>query len=135
VFALQLRETTIPEKNGPQFTITKDCLVLPFGVQRKSPRRDVVRIPQREKETLQTRVGLSVQMTRLPFHRSESAKDVPARVQNHSQSVRMPVAAAVKVISIETIAGAAPEKSKFLFLEILEERWKVMNDHGIPPTE
>jgi hypothetical protein len=37
--------------------ITIDCHVLLFGLQRKSPRRDVGRILQREKETLQTRVG------------------------------------------------------------------------------
>jgi hypothetical protein len=38
--------------------ITQDCLVHLFGLQRKSPRREVVWIPQREKKTLQTRVGL-----------------------------------------------------------------------------
>jgi heme exporter protein D len=38
--------------------ITTDCLVLHFLLQRKTPRRDVVRILQREKETLQTRIGL-----------------------------------------------------------------------------
>jgi hypothetical protein len=37
---------------------TTDCLVLLFGHQRKCPRRQVVRILQREKETVQTRVGL-----------------------------------------------------------------------------
>jgi hypothetical protein len=31
---------------------TKDCAAFLFGLQRKSPRRDVVRILQREKETL-----------------------------------------------------------------------------------
>jgi hypothetical protein len=33
----------------------------------------------------------------VPLHRSEAAKDVPVRVQNRSQSVRVSVAAAVKV--------------------------------------
>jgi hypothetical protein len=39
---------------------------------------------------------------RLPFHRSVAAEDVPFRVQNHSQSVRVPVAAAVKGTPAET---------------------------------
>jgi hypothetical protein len=45
----------------------------------------------------------------------------------------VPVAAAVKVIRTETMAATAPQKSKFLFLEILEDPWKVRNDHAIPP--
>jgi hypothetical protein len=41
------------------FGITIDCVVPFFGLQRKSPRREVVRILQCEKETLQTRVAFS----------------------------------------------------------------------------
>jgi hypothetical protein len=37
-----------------EFGITNDCPALLVGSQRKSPRRDVVRILQREKETFQT---------------------------------------------------------------------------------
>jgi hypothetical protein len=39
---------------------TIDCVVLLFSLQRKSPRRDFVRILQREKETLHTRIGLAL---------------------------------------------------------------------------
>jgi hypothetical protein len=118
-----------------------DCPVLLFGLQRKSARRDVVRILQREKESLQNRVGLvavvvfsdfPVPFSGFPLHRSESAKDIPVRVQNHSQSVLVPVAAAVKVPITETIAAAAPEKIKLFFLEILEETRKITNDRRIP---
>jgi hypothetical protein len=35
-------------------------------------------------------------------------EDIPASVQNRSQCVRVPVAAAVKVTSTETVAPAAP---------------------------
>jgi hypothetical protein len=38
--------------------ITTDYHVILSGLQRKSPRRDVVRILQREKETLHTYIGL-----------------------------------------------------------------------------
>jgi hypothetical protein len=76
--------------------ITHDRLVLHFGPQPKSSRWDVPRIFQREKETLQTRVGLTATVG-IPFHRSESPKGVPVRIQNQSQSVRMPVAAVVKI--------------------------------------
>jgi hypothetical protein len=40
-----------------QSGITPDCPPLHFGLQPKSPRRDVVRILQREKETPQTGIG------------------------------------------------------------------------------
>jgi hypothetical protein len=78
------------------FGTTQDCLAILFGLQGKSPRWDVMRILQREKETLQTRVAL-IATVAIPFHRSEATKDVPVRVQNHNQSVRVPVAAIVKV--------------------------------------
>jgi hypothetical protein len=79
-------------------------------------------------------VGLDLSdSVRSPLHRSESAEDVPVRVQNHSQSVRVPVAAAVKVTRTGTVAAAAPQKSKFAFLEIVKELRKVRTDRGIPP--
>jgi hypothetical protein len=40
--------------------VTKDCPMLLFSLQRKSPRRDVVRILQREKKTLQTVIRLQM---------------------------------------------------------------------------
>jgi hypothetical protein len=62
--------------------ITFDCPVILFGVQRKSPRRDVVRIRQREKETLQTRVCLVavVLLPALPVHSFESTAPKPSRL-------------------------------------------------------
>jgi hypothetical protein len=68
----------------------------------------------------------------VPLHRSEAAEDVPIRVQNQSESVRVSVAAAVKVARTETIAAAPPQKSKFLFSELREELRKVRNDDRIP---
>jgi hypothetical protein len=44
----------------------------------------------------------------------------------------VPVAAAVKITSTETVAAAAPQKSNLFFFEILEELRKVRNDRGIP---
>jgi hypothetical protein len=34
------------------------------------------------------------------------------------------VAAAVKLFRFETIVASSPKKSKFLFLEILKDRWE-----------
>jgi hypothetical protein len=112
--------------------MTTDCLVLSFGLQRKSPRRDVARILQREKETLQTRVSFPPARA-IPLHWSESTENVPVRVQDHSQSVCVPVAAAVKVRHGETVAAAAPQKSKLFFVEVLKVGRKVRNDRRIPP--
>jgi hypothetical protein len=44
----------------------------------------------------------------------------------------VPVAAAVKVARTETVAAAAPQKSKLFLLEILKELRKITNDRGIP---
>jgi hypothetical protein len=46
----------------------------------------------------------------IPFHRSETAENVPFRVQYHSQSVCVIVISAVKFRNTETIAIAAPQK-------------------------
>jgi hypothetical protein len=93
------------------FGITIDCPILLCGLQRKSPRGDIVPIPQCENETLQSSVGL-VKAIQVPLHWSESAEDVPVRVQNHGQSVRVSVAAAVKFTRTKTVAAAAPQKRK-----------------------
>jgi hypothetical protein len=60
---------------------TTDCQVLLFGLQRKPPRREVARILQPEKETLQTRIGLP-SGSLLPLHRSEALEVAPVCVQN-----------------------------------------------------
>jgi hypothetical protein len=101
------------------FGITHDGVVLLFGFQSKFPRRDLVWILQRENETFQTRIHLpavvftprfSVPISRFPFHRSETAENVPFRVQNHRQSVRVTVTAAVKIARTKTVAAAALKK-------------------------
>jgi hypothetical protein len=51
-----IANTNVMKVGGP-FGPTIDCLVLLFGLQRKSPRRVVARILQHEKETLQTRIS------------------------------------------------------------------------------
>jgi hypothetical protein len=112
------------------FGITRDCLVLLFRLQRKSPRRDVVRILQREKKTLLTVIRLyavilvpplPVPHWRFPLHRSEAAEDIPFRVQNHSQSVCVTVTSAVKVFRRKPIATSPPQKFKMLSPELCED--------------
>jgi hypothetical protein len=65
-----------------------------------------VRILQREKKTLQTRIGL-VLVLRLPLHRREATENVPLRVLDERESVRVAVAAPVKVGRAEAVATAA----------------------------
>jgi hypothetical protein len=69
--------------------ITNDCLVLHFGLQRKCPRRNVARILQCEKKTVQTIIRLHavviipvlpVLYQRFPLQRSETTENVPFRV-------------------------------------------------------
>jgi hypothetical protein len=92
-------------KYWTQFGITNDCQLLPFRRQREFPRRDAVRIPQREEETPQAIVALQaialmprlpVPHPRLPLHRREADENVPICVRYQSQSIRAAVAAALK---------------------------------------
>lgn len=77
--------------------ITPNCFVLSLRVQRKCPRRQIVRIFSCEKEALQTRVDLdSIACSGFPLHRCEAAADRPLRCQNHSSGVCLRDAAAVK---------------------------------------
>jgi hypothetical protein len=55
---------------------------------------------------------LPVPHRRFPLQRSEAAEDVPGRVQNHSQSVCVPVTSAVKFFCFETIATAPATEAK-----------------------
>jgi hypothetical protein len=113
-----------------QVRTTTDCI--PVGFHRKSPRRDVVRILQREKETLQTRVDLVLfRSPRLPLQRSESTENIPICVQNHSQSVPVPITAAVKVVRTETIAASAIQKRKQLPMELQADRRKLRDNHRL----
>jgi hypothetical protein len=50
VFVALIRNSDVIKPWTPA-GMTNDCIVLPLGFQRKSPRREVVRILQREKET------------------------------------------------------------------------------------
>jgi hypothetical protein len=45
----------------------------------------------------------------------------------------VPVATAVKVSGTETVAAAAPQKSKSVSPEIFKDLRKVRNDRGTPP--
>jgi hypothetical protein len=72
--------------------ITIDCLVLHFELQSKFPLRDVLRIRQREKQTLETVVDFLVaQLVGFLLHWSEAGEDVPFRVQNHNQIVYLTI--------------------------------------------
>jgi hypothetical protein len=53
-----IENSNVIPKEWTRFGITPDCPLLGFGLQRKSPRRDVVRILQREKKTLLTVIRL-----------------------------------------------------------------------------
>jgi hypothetical protein len=101
------------------YRITTDCIQLHFDLQLKSPRRDVVRIPQGENKTFQTAIGLQMSL------RSEAAEDIPFRVQNHRQSVCVTVTSAGKFFCFETIAPAPPHKGKLLPPEFCDDLQKV----------
>jgi hypothetical protein len=73
--------------------ITTDRPVLHFGLQRKPPRRDVVRILQREKETLQISIGLALE-TEFPLHLRKPTENIPVYLFNESETIRMTIAAA-----------------------------------------
>jgi hypothetical protein len=129
--AVIVNMNVIPKVRTP-FEIIKDCPVLFFGRQGKSPRWDVVRILQRENNTLQTAIRhLAFGCARFPLHRSETAEDIPFRVQNHSQCVCVAVASPVKFLDSETIAGAPTQKSKPLTPELCENLLTVRNDPQI----
>jgi hypothetical protein len=92
-------------KASTAFKIINNGLLLPFGVQRKSSRQHAEKIRQREKKTLQTVVCLhpiaifpacEVPHARFSLNRSETTENIPVRVQNQSQSVRMNVRSDVK---------------------------------------
>jgi hypothetical protein len=79
-------------KSGTQ----PNCPVLPFSFQRKSLRRNVVRILQCEQKTLHTFIRLEFIQSRFPLQRSETPENVPFLVQNQCQSVWVTVTSAVK---------------------------------------
>jgi hypothetical protein len=83
----------------------------------------VVRIPHGETEIHATRVG-DVASPGILVHPSEGTEDVPVRVRNHDQHVRVPIAAAVKAASAETIASAWLEKRKPMTAKLPEDVWK-----------
>jgi hypothetical protein len=107
--------------------MTKDYSAIPFRLQRKPPRGDVVRIFQRENETLQTLVSLGavlilsvlpipIPIPRFQLHLRKPAEDVSVCVFNESQSLCAVVAAIVKVIHSETVADAPQQKREPLLL-------------------
>jgi hypothetical protein len=81
------------------------------------------------KRKLQTRIGIQAEaQLPLPLRRSKITQDVPFLVQNHSQSVRMTVAAAVEVARTETVAAVPAPKRKPLPAELHEDVRKVPNE-------
>jgi hypothetical protein len=87
---------------------TNDVVCFPT-LQRKFSRWKVARILQCEKKTLQTVIRLHViECVQLPLHRTETAEDVPFRIQNHSQTVSVTVTSVMKFCRLETIATASP---------------------------
>jgi hypothetical protein len=111
--------------------ITFDCSVLPLGLQSKSPRRDIVRILQRENKTLPIVIPLPgvvsvsklpVPHPRFPLQRSETTENIPIRLKKQCQNVCVTVTSAVKVFYVETITTAPPQNRKLLLPELLEDR-------------
>jgi hypothetical protein len=127
----------VTSKDWTPFGITLVCVLLLLGPQRKPPRRDAVRILQREKKTFLTAIcfpdvviasALPVPHPRFPLHRREPSELVPFRVQNHSQSVCAAVASVVKFFRFETIAAAPPQNFETLPPELREDLRKARND-------
>jgi hypothetical protein len=56
---------------------------------------------------------------------SETAEDVPFRVQNQDQSVCVAVESAVKILCFKTITAVLPQKRKPLLLELCEDLLKI----------
>jgi hypothetical protein len=90
-----------------------------------------VRIPQREEKIPQAAVTvvavafipvLSVPFARLPLHRREAAENVPVCVRDQIQSVRAPVAAAVKFLGAETVAAVSSQQIEALRPELCKQQ-------------
>jgi hypothetical protein len=60
--------------------------------------------------TMTSKLNCEPDMDCLNFYRSEAAEAVPVRVQHQTESVRVPVAAVVKVTRIEIVAAAPPQQ-------------------------
>jgi hypothetical protein len=103
MFESQLSETLIPPKKDKKvwtsFRITNDCLLLLFGFQCKSPRRDVLGILQRENKTFLTIIrlgaigtipaGISVFVIPI-FTGRKPTEDIPFRVpKSQSECLRV----------------------------------------------
>jgi hypothetical protein len=99
-----------------------DCPVFLCGLQRKSPRRDVVRILQREQETRPAVIRLVLVIQRLPLYRRKSAEDVPLCVQNHGQCICVALAASVEFGSPETVAAPPLQQFEMFPAELCEDR-------------
>jgi phosphoenolpyruvate carboxylase len=89
--------------------------VITVDLQHQFPRRDVVRILQREKQTLLTVIHLAaIGCGSFPFHGSEHAENIPFCVENHVQSVCVTVTSTMKFFHFETIAIGWPQKQQSL---------------------
>jgi hypothetical protein len=97
-------------KKWTSIETTPNSLMLLFSLQWKFPRREVVRILQREKKTLLTVIrfgegvfepGIPTSHSEFPLHRSETSENVPFRVENHCQSVCVTVTEVAKVFCFE----------------------------------
>jgi hypothetical protein len=83
-----------------------DCSVLRFGLQRKCPRQEIMRILQCEKKTFRTRKQFLP-----PLHWSEAPKMFSSVSWINE---RVTVAAEVKIVRIDAIAPATPQQQKVL---------------------
>jgi hypothetical protein len=72
-----------------------------------------------------------IPLARLPKQRCESVKDIPVRVQNEHQCVRVAVASVLKTFRAETVVISSPQKHKPFPVELVEKRRKGRNDSRI----
>jgi hypothetical protein len=110
--------------------VAVDCLALLVRLQREFPRRNAVRIPQREEETPQAIISLptTVPHARFPFQGREAAEHIPVCVQNERQCVRAAVTAAVECSRGETIAAASPQQQPLLHAELVKQ-WRIFPNY------
>jgi hypothetical protein len=108
--------------------ITPDSHLLPFGLQHKLPRANVVWIGESEKKTCQAVVACPIRPQRWIWRDGrEAAKHISTNILNQRDCVRVAVASTVKVASAETVATSSPQKSPSFGAEFIEQ-WRNASD-------
>jgi hypothetical protein len=88
--------------------------------QLENPSRQIVRIFDRENESLLTRIW-NVVISRIPSERSVTPENPVIRAANQSDRIRMSVTAAMKCTCFETVARPSIQKPRYLVSENRED--------------